>query len=164
MIPGPPGQPGKDGKDGEDGKGGDSVLLIDAKLNEGVFSQVLDFTSSVKGKTSGTLPRNISRVVLRVLGEVKNLPLYGVTETGEKVGGYGTVALIVDDVIIHQYSLNRFSDVQLTVPQGRGQTVEVFVSPLVACRVAVLDEGHRWVAVRLTDPENLPEMTASQIN
>jgi len=140
------------------------VLLIDSKMGLGSFSQVLDFTGEIKGKTTGTFPRNISRITVRVLGQSQTMAQYGRTETGEILGAFGTIALIVDDVIVHQYSLNRFSDCQLMVPQGRGQTVEVFVLPTVSCRVAVLDEGHRWVAVRVLDPENLPELSASQIN
>jgi hypothetical protein len=138
--------------------------MISTKVDVGVFAQVLDFTQSVAGKTSGTLPPNISRVVVRY-GEVSpNLASYGITETGEKLGGYGTIALVINDVIIAQYSLNRFSDTQVLVPHGLGQTVELFISPLVACRVAVLDEGDRWGFYRVSDPENLPEVNASQLN
>lgn len=164
MIQGPPGPPGKDGEDGENGENGSTMVMISTKVNVGIFAQVLDFTQSVKGKTSGTLPPNISRVVVRY-GEVSSsLPSYGITETGEKLGGYGTIAVVINDVIISQYSLNRFSDTQVLVPHGLGQTVELFVSPLVACRVAILDEGDRWEFYRVSDPENLPEVSSTQLN
>jgi hypothetical protein len=163
VIQGPPGPPGKDGEDGEDGEGGKPVLLMSTKENGGQYAQVLDFTQSVKGKTSGTLPSRISRVVVRVVSVTGSLALYGVTETGEKVGGFGTVALVLNDVIVHQYSLNRFQDTQIVVPHGLDQTVEVFVSPLVACQVAVLDEGDRWGVFQVVDPENLPEVQSNQL-
>lgn len=164
MIQGPPGPPGRDGEDGEDGEGGSPVVMVSSKENLGQFSQVLDFRTSLAGKQSGTFPARISRVVLRVLGTAPNIPIYGVTETGDKVGAFGTIALIVDDVIVHQYSLNRFQDTQLLVPQGLFQTVEVFVSPTASCQVAILDEGDRWGFYQVTDPENLPAISANQLN
>lgn len=164
MIPGPPGPPGQDGQDGEDGESGGSVVIISAKANNGQFAQTLNFQQSLQGKQSGTLPRNISRVTVRIGNVSPNLPLYGTTETGEKLGGYGTVALIINDVIVHQYSLNRFSDVQMDVPYGVDQTVEVFVSPIVPCSATILDEGDRWMAARVIDPENLPEVSAQLLN
>lgn len=164
MIPGPPGPPGKDGKDGEDGKGGDPVILLSKKVGPGEFAQTLDFTSSVAGKTSGTLPVGISRVVLRYGDISPSTAMYGATEVGDKVGGFGTVALVLDDVIVHQYSLNRFQDTQLLIPYSVSQTVEVFVSPLASCKVAILDEGDRWIWSRVSDPENLPEVSSSLLN
>jgi hypothetical protein len=167
MIPGPPGPPGRDGQDGqdgEDGEGGKPVVMISSKENIGQFAQVLDFRTSLAGKTSGTLPARISRVVLRVLSPAPNTPTYGITETGDKVGAFGTAALVINDVIVHQYSLNRFQDTQLLIPQGLFQTVEVFVSPVVSCQVAILDEGDRWGFYQVTDPENLPEVSSTQLN
>ncbi len=139
-------------------------MIISAKANQGEFAQTLSFQQSLQGKTSGTLPRNISRVTIRIGNVSPNLPLYGTTETGEKVGGYGTVALVIDDVLLHQYSLNRFSDTQLDIPYGVNQTVEVYVSPIVTCSATILDEGDRWMAVRVIDPENLPEVSANLLN
>jgi hypothetical protein len=137
--------------------------MISSKESLGQFAQVLDFRSDLSGKASGTLPARISRVVLRVLNPNPNTPIYGTTETGEKVGAFGTIALVVDDVIVHQYSLNRFQDTQLLIPQGLFQTVEVFVSPVAACQVAILDEGDRWGFYQVTDPENLPEISSAQL-
>lgn len=164
MIPGPPGPPGKDGQDGKDGEGGDMAVLLSIKSDPPSFTQVLDFTGTLVGKTSGTLPRNISRVVLRY-GEISSsTALYGATETGDKVGAFGTVALILDDVIVNQYSLNRFQDTVIIIPYSVAQTVEVFVSPTASCKVAVLDEGDRWVWSKISDPENLPEISTSILN
>lgn len=164
MIPGPPGPPGKDGKDGEDAEGAAMAILVSERGGVGVYAQVLDFTQSQLGKTSGTLPANISRVVLRY-GEISSsTALYGSNETGEKIGAFGTVALVLNDLIISQYSLNRFQDLQIIIPYHVGQTVEVFVSPTAPCKVAILDEGDRWKWVKVSDPQNLPEISVNQLN
>lgn len=164
MIPGPQGPPGKDGEDGKDGEGGDMAILISTKDGPGQFAQTLDFSGTVVGRSSGTLPRNISRVVLRY-GEISSsTAIYGTTETGEMVGAFGTVALILDDVIVSQYSLNRFQDTVILIPYSVAQTVEVFVSPTASCKVAVLDEGDRWVWAKVSDPENLPEISTNNLN
>jgi hypothetical protein len=164
MIPGPPGPPGPPGKDGEDGEDAAMAILVSEKGGSGQFAQVLDFTQSLEGKSSGTLPRNISRVVLRY-GEISgSTAIYGKTQTGDKLGAFGTVALILDDVIVHQYSLNRFQDCQILIPYSVAQTVEVFISVTASCKVAILDEGDRWTWVKVSDPDNLPEISTSQLN
>lgn len=164
MIPGPPGPQGPKGEDGKDGEGADMAILVSGKFDPPSFGQTLDFTQSLVGKSSGTLPRNISRVVLRY-GEISSsTALYGATETGDKVGAFGTVALILDDVIVSRYSLNRFQDTVILIPYSVAQTVEVFVSPTASCKVAVLDEGDRWVWSKVSDPENLPEINTSNLN
>jgi hypothetical protein len=164
MIPGPPGPKGDKGEDGKDAEGEGMAVLISEKGGVGQFAQVLDFTQTLEGKSSGTLPRNISRVVLRY-GEISgSTAIYGQTQTGDKLGAFGTVALILDDVIVHQYSLNRFQDCQVLIPYSVAQTVEVFVSVTASCKVAILDEGDRWTWVKVSDPENLPEISVSQLN
>lgn len=170
MIPGPPGAPGQpgkdglDGKDGEDGGDGMSAILVSESEGVGVFAQTLDFAESLVGRQSGTLPRNISRVVLRYGDISGSTPVYGATEVGDKVGAFGTVALILNDVIVHQYSLNRFESCQILIPYSVNQTVELFVSPIASCKVSILDEGDRWKWVRVANPEQLPEISSSLLN
>lgn len=140
------------------------AILVSEKVGQGVFAQTLDFTSVLVGRSSGTLPRNISRVVLRY-GQISgSTPVYGATENGDKVGGFGTVALILNDVIVHQYSLNRFQDTQICIPYSVDQTVELFVSPIATCVVSVLDEGDRWRWFKVSDPESLPEIDVNSLN
>ena len=163
-IQGPPGRDGKDGEDGEDGAEGQTVVVVSAKVGGTPFTQVLDFMSSVDAQSTGDFPENISRVVIRVITPPADVSIYGKTETGEKIGAFGTVALMLNDVPVQQYTLNRFEAVQLVIPQGLDQLVQVLVKPQGFCRVAILDELDRWQVFRVEDPENLPPIQANLLN
>lgn len=128
------------------------------------FQQTLDFSTSLVGQYSSPLPAGIASVSVSLSAAESRADTWGITDRGEKVGKYGTIALVLDGDPIHTYPLNRYSTVVLDIPYNLGGAYSVLVIPAAFCTASIVDSGERWRYVSVSEPELLPSVNAVNLN
>lgn len=139
----------------------DPVVLIRDKSAQSLFSQVINFAGSISGQYSSVLPVGIASVSVSLSALEGRADTWGSTATGEKLGKYGKVSLVLDGTPIQDYMLVQQPNITLNIPFNRGGVYSVLVVPAVECIATITEIGERYRFVSVTNSANLPTIDAS---